>query len=629
MSHPRPPRTPLLLLLAALCLGSPAAAQESGPPLRVDLNLGAGLLGGGAPDATLQPELGIRYLPGRWGLGVEAGFYRFDPAFDPDGYRAGFEDFTAVSGGRDRWGAFYLNAGPRLNLTHGLPARVSAGLDVALSYRRSPDQSVAFADPTGGDLADVPLALAEIQEGAETSAWTAALRPQLQLDLNPFPGNRVGLNLKAGVHYHLADQEVTWARRDLSEVRLTDNPFEMLSQFENAPLVQQVEQAPRTSVFASVGVSIALGGTPGRAAGAASGGDGIPACPIDRPYRCPNGSCVEAVRFCPITPGAAEPALEHLHEEGVIHRDVAARGAPQDGGAGGNTGEKAQDYNSSRSNKPRRGAAGRGGEGVGPVRWMAPEALRDGSVADPGAQGAILATVARLDVPPATPVLVGRVDAGASSDDASAPSGGPGGAPWIFRETRSYDLAPIRGTVDSAPEEKERGVPMRILDGATVSVGTLEPAEAAEAGPDRDTGSWHVELALAEDALGGRAPKELIGQVTVSVAGPGVGRLARLAAAAGPRGAAADAGFPDGLELEGVTVLERGSSNPLHQESAQEAENPLYEGAAGPGSDGGPGAGGVSIHLDLRILDPDDDGDGYGDPIRNLTVGLSVQRPGR
>jgi len=43
----------------------------------------------------------------------------------------------------------------------------------------------------------------------------------------------------------------------------------------------------------------------------------------------------------------ASSGLAHLHAEGVVHRDIAARGAGDNGGAGGT---KAQDYNSSRSN---------------------------------------------------------------------------------------------------------------------------------------------------------------------------------------------------------------------------------------------------------------------------------------
>jgi len=234
-------------------------AQQAAHPFSLDLNLGGGLIGNPDVNTTFQPEIGFRFQPGKWGVGLESGFFSFDPAYNADEYRAGFEEYTVVQETSDKWRAFYINAGPRFRFGEQLPVQFSAGLDLALSYKNPPSQRVEFNDPEGHfDDAQFTLANFEPEEGY--SRWSAAVRPQLQLEFNPFRSNRIGFNLKTGIQHELSDREFTYTERDLSRVRLVPSAGEMLFQFENAQEVERTVTAPRTNFFANVGVKINFGG---------------------------------------------------------------------------------------------------------------------------------------------------------------------------------------------------------------------------------------------------------------------------------------------------------------------------------------------------------------------------------
>ncbi|HKL18636.1 MAG TPA: hypothetical protein VJ905_06695, partial [Halalkalibaculum sp.] len=250
----------LTTLLLTFIFAFQLNAQQATPPFSLDLNLGGGLIGNSDVKTAFQPEIGFRFQPGRWGVGLESGFFSFDPAFDADQYRSGFEEYTVVQESADKWNAFYINAGPRLRFGNRLPVQFSAGLDLALSYKNPPSQSVEFTDPEG-NFDDLDFTLASFEPGEDYSKWSAAIRPQIQLEFSPFRSNRIGFNVKTGIQHELSDREFTYTERDLSRVRLVPSAGEMLFQFENAPEVERTTSAPKTNFFANVGVKINFGGS--------------------------------------------------------------------------------------------------------------------------------------------------------------------------------------------------------------------------------------------------------------------------------------------------------------------------------------------------------------------------------
>lgn len=234
-------------------------AQQISPPFSVDLNLGGGLIGNPDVNTAFQPEIGFRFQPGRWGVGLESGFFSFDPGYDADEYRSSFEDYTVVQGASDKWSAYYINAGPRFRFGEKLPVQFSAGLDLALSYKNPPSQSVEFNDPEG-HFDGHEFTLANFGPDEDYSKWSAAVRPQIQLEFSPFRSNRIGFNLKTGIQHELSDREFTYTEKDLSRVRLVPSAGEMLFQFERAREVERTVSAPKTNFFANVGVKINFGG---------------------------------------------------------------------------------------------------------------------------------------------------------------------------------------------------------------------------------------------------------------------------------------------------------------------------------------------------------------------------------
>ena len=260
--HSAPHKTirSIFLGLFSLLFSFSVMAQQADRPFSVELNAGGGLIGNSTTSAAFQPELGVTYMPGRWGVGLESGFFSFDPSYSADEYRTGFEEYTVVQRTSDQWNSFYINAGPRFRFGEQLPVQFSAGLDFALSYKNPPVQSVEFNDPEGHfDDAQFTLANFEPEEGY--SKWSAAIRPQLQLEFNPFRSNRIGFNLKTGIQHELSDREFTYTERDLSGVRLVPSAGEMFFQFENAREVERSVTAPKTNFFANAGIKISFGGS--------------------------------------------------------------------------------------------------------------------------------------------------------------------------------------------------------------------------------------------------------------------------------------------------------------------------------------------------------------------------------
>lgn len=378
----------LTFLLLIIFIPFTTQAQQnpstSGYPFSLDFNLGGGLIGNPSLSSAFQPELGLSYMPGRLGLGLNAGFLSYNPTFDSGQYTSGFEDITSVTKSGEKWTSFYVGIGPRFefgSLSH-LPLTFRGSLDLAMSYNAPPESLVDFNDPTGS-TGDAQLQLAGFKPGDGYSKWSAALRPEFQIQFSPGGSDRFAINLTTGIQHRLTENNFTYTRKDLSQVRRSDNPAEMFFQFESAPDIQQSAGPPQTNFFSSVGIKIKFGKPQSRSG--------------------------------------------HLHKEGVVHRDIASRNvaAGQNGSGSGDCddgdpcvrpGEKAapaqdynssrsnkprtraadgggdcddgdpcvrpdgkvapaQDYNSSRSNRPRTRAADSGGGGVGPIRWMAPESI--------------------------------------------------------------------------------------------------------------------------------------------------------------------------------------------------------------------------------------------------------------
>ena len=319
-----------------------AQAQQADHPFSVDLNLGGGLIGNPDVKTAFQPEVGFRYQPGRWGVGLESGFFSFDPTYNADQYRTGFERYTVVEESADRWNAFYINAGPRFRFGENLPVQFSAGLDLALSYKNPPSQRVDFHDPEG-HFDDTQFTLANYEPDDGYSKWTAAVRPQLQLEFNPFRSNRIGFNLKTGIQHELSDREFTYRERNLEEVRFVDSAGEMFFQFENAPEVERTVSAPKTNFFANAGVKINFGGSGASTTRARSYFEGdqqrtAAESPNDDDRNTIDGVPVEITHQGRIQGESYQEDTDDID----INDDAI---------------ETAQDYNSSRSNKPNTEAA--------------------------------------------------------------------------------------------------------------------------------------------------------------------------------------------------------------------------------------------------------------------------------
>ncbi len=239
-------------------------AQQADRPFSVELNAGGGLIGNSTANTAFQPELGVNYMPGRWGIGLNAGLYSFGSGFSADQYRMGFEQYTIAEQSSDQWNAISINAGPRFQQSLSRLVQFNVGLDLAMNYQKAPSQSVRFFDPSGemeGTDYDTDIVLAEMNDAADAGRWSAAVRPQIQLEFTPGFSNRFSFNMKTGIQHHLSDRDITYTERDLTRVRQMDNVYEMHHQFEQAPVVQRTESAPKTNFFANAGIKISFGGS--------------------------------------------------------------------------------------------------------------------------------------------------------------------------------------------------------------------------------------------------------------------------------------------------------------------------------------------------------------------------------
>jgi len=255
--------TTFLILFTGIITFS-AQAQQTQRPFSIELNAGGGLIGNSTTNTAFQPEIGLSYMPGSWGVGVNAGIYSFDSDFSASQYQTGYEQFTLTEVNEDRWSSFFINAGPRFQKSLSRLVQFNLGLDLALSQQKAPSQSVSFYDSSGeleSSGVDTDLVLADMNSGDDASGWSAAVRPQVQLEFTPGFSDRFSFNVKTGIQHHLSDREITYTERDLSRVMQVDNPFEMYSQFEQAPVVQRTESAPKTNIFANAGIKIRFGGS--------------------------------------------------------------------------------------------------------------------------------------------------------------------------------------------------------------------------------------------------------------------------------------------------------------------------------------------------------------------------------
>src|SRR6056297_803322 len=251
----------LLLIVIAFGLSNENSnAQTLDRPFSLDLGLGKGFLNNPDATANFQPEFDLSYIPGRWGIGINAGLDSFEPSFSAGQYREGYEEFTAITGAKDTFSSFFVGLGPRFHFGSRLPVQFKAGLDLALNYTDPPSQSVRFQDPDGS-FGDVNLSLYDMRTGDDFKKWSALIKPQFQVNYSIPGANRFGLHLTTGIQHQLSERDITIQQRDLSRVKQVDNSREMFFQFEMAPLIEKTEQPPKTSFFVNAGIKIKFGGS--------------------------------------------------------------------------------------------------------------------------------------------------------------------------------------------------------------------------------------------------------------------------------------------------------------------------------------------------------------------------------
>jgi len=250
----------ILIFLFATISALPLNAQQSKKPFSLDLGLGSGLIGDENVSSTLLPELELSFIPGRYGVGLNTGFYSYESSFNPEQYRDGFENFTSVNGEGDKWKSFFIGLGPRVEFGANLPVQFKAGADLSLTRNAPPEADVVFNDETGA-FHDTDLTLSEFSAGDDFKKWSTAIRPEVQVQFSPGQSQRFGFHITTGLQHQLSENSFTYTERDLSRVKNLDNAREMFFQFETAPVIERTEQAPKTNFFVNAGIKIKFGGS--------------------------------------------------------------------------------------------------------------------------------------------------------------------------------------------------------------------------------------------------------------------------------------------------------------------------------------------------------------------------------
>lgn len=274
-----------LATLMVLSLTQNIQAQQNPYPFDLNLSFGGGLIGNSDVNTTFQPELGFSYMPDKFGFGLNAGLLTYESTFDGNSYATGFEDYTSVSWTNKEWSSFFLGAGPRVQFGSGLPVTFRGSLDLSLTYNAPPSISVDFNDPDG-TTGDTQLQLSDFDAGDDYRKWSAAIRPEFQMQFSPGGSDRFAITVATGFLHRLSKNEFTYTQKDLSNVRAVPSAGEMLFQFQNAPDVQRTASPPQTNFFTTVGIRIKFEKSSG------------------------------------------------LHNDAVIHRDIATRSAPDNTGSG-------------------------------------------------------------------------------------------------------------------------------------------------------------------------------------------------------------------------------------------------------------------------------------------------------
>lgn len=274
-----------LATLMVLSLTQIIQAQQNPYPFDLNLSFGGGLIGNSDVNTTFQPELGFSYMPDKFGFGLNAGLLSYKSTFDGSSYATGFEDYTSVSWTNKEWSSFFLGAGPRVQFDSGLPVTFRGSLDLSLTYNAPPSISVDFDDPSG-TTGDAQLRLSDFDAGDDYRKWSAAIRPEFQMQFSPGGSDRFAITVATGFQHRLSKNEFTYTQKDLNNVRLLPSAGEMLFQFQNAPDVQRTASPPQTNFFTTVGIRIKFGKSSG------------------------------------------------LHNDAVIHRDIATRSSSDNTGSG-------------------------------------------------------------------------------------------------------------------------------------------------------------------------------------------------------------------------------------------------------------------------------------------------------
>ena len=249
------PISSILLLLTLPQLGF---AQQNPHPYSVDFNFGGGLIGNPEINTGLQSGVGFSYLPGSFGVGLNAGYLSYNPAFNAEQYTSGYEEFTSISNNNGKWSSFFLGIGPRFEFGSRLPVTFRSGVDLMVTYNSPPDIAINFND-SNVSSGDSQLQLSSYSPGGDYQKLSAAVRPELQLQFSPGGSDWFAINVTTGIRHRLTKNEFTYTQKDLSNVRSLSSSREMFFQFNNAPDIQRTTNPPQTNFFTTIGINIKFG----------------------------------------------------------------------------------------------------------------------------------------------------------------------------------------------------------------------------------------------------------------------------------------------------------------------------------------------------------------------------------